>query len=351
MYTKEQNDESVSTTFGIMFLIMLLLGGFLNAVNAQDIELGVGVEVDIPVYFDYKDIDAVSAARLTVSWDSTHFDYVDVVVAPQWDSLGFFVIENEDKTGSGIYDVAMANSDTLECDTLMLNLKLRSIGDNFASGQIVVQGKFNEVDTVFVHQSYYIIDSSLPVQLTRFHANVGSNHTTIRWNTSSETNNAKFEVYAVEYVWAPDGRWLPRTEHYLGFRDGQGTTIEPHAYSLVANLPAGSYRFKLKQIDFNGEHVIYFSDYYDVLLDEPTLYAYPVPTNQTLTVAYTSPRPVEVEVKIYDILGREVAHVYDGWVNGITRWELDISSIANGIYIVVGKSGTNTISRRIIIVK
>ena len=350
-FTTEKEYPPIPTYVAVIYFILLLIVGTLNAVNAQELELGVDSTATIDLYFDYKDIDAVSAARIQIDWDSTHFDFESVTLASQWDSLGFFVQENLSDTSAGRYQVAMANSDTLKCDTLMLTLKLRTLVGNLTEGSIYFQGMFNEFDSVFVHQPYYIIDESLPVQLTRFHAIVGSNHVRVRWNTESELNNARFEVYAVEYNWGLDGRWMPGLRHYMGHKDGAGTTDEPKGYSLQVNLTAGTYRFMLKQIDFDGRFELYWSDYYEVLMDEASLSAYPVPANPNITISYVAPTMQKVSVKIFDVLGRERLTVYDDNAVGRMEWHQDLSLLESGVFFVVASSTNSRVVRTITVLK
>lgn len=350
-FTTEKEYPHIPKFAAIIYLVMLLIGGTLNAANCQDIELGVYSTASIDLYFDYTDIGAVSAAHLQADWDSTHFEFVDVELAPQWDSIGFLVIENVNSIGSGRYQVAMAHSDTLQGDTLMLTINLKAISGNFSEGSINFQGRFNEDDSVFVQSVSYVIDETLPVSLTRFHATISSNHVSVRWNTSSETNNALFEVYAIEYNWGLDGRWMPGLRHYLGSVSGAGTTNEPKGYRITGILTAGTYRFMLKQIDFDGEFELHWSDYYEVLMNESSLNVYPIPANPGVTISYVSPNMNHVKVKIFDVLGREVLTVYDNHILGRMEWYQDMSRLGSGTFFVVASSTNGRVTRKITVVK
>ena len=350
-FTTEKEYPHIPRFAAIIYLVMLLIGGSFNIANCQDIELGVDSTASFDLYFDYTDIDAVSAAHLQADWDSTHFEFLDVEISTQWDSLGFLVIENTNSVGSGRYQVAMAHSDTLQGDTLMFTINLKAISGNFSEGIISFQGMFNEDDSVFVQNVSYIIDETLPVTLTRFHATVASNHVNIRWNTLSETNNALFEVYAIEYTWGLDGRWMPVLRHYLGSVDGAGTTNESKGYRLTGTLPAGTYRFMLKQIDFDGTFELHWSDYYEVLMNESSLSVYPVPANPGVTISYVSPNMDHVTVKIFDVLGREVLTVYDNQALGRMEWYQDMSRLGSGTFFVVASSTNGRVTRKITVVK
>jgi hypothetical protein len=61
---------------------------------------------------------------------------------------------------------------------------------------------------------------------------------------------------------------------------------------------------------------------------------YPNPFNPTTTIKYQIPISGNVSIKVYDILGKEVAKLVDGYME-IGRYEVDFdaSSLASGVYI------------------
>ncbi|MCW9065211.1 MAG: YCF48-related protein, partial [Ignavibacteriaceae bacterium] len=82
----------------------------------------------------------------------------------------------------------------------------------------------------------------VPVELTSFTAKANKNSVILNWQTSTETNNSGFEVQR------KIGEW-----ESMGFVEGHGTTTEEKIYSFVdENLVAGTYQYRLKQIDYDG---------------------------------------------------------------------------------------------------
>ncbi len=60
---------------------------------------------------------------------------------------------------------------------------------------------------------------------------------------------------------------------------------------------------------------------------------YPNPFNPTTTIKYQIPNSGNVTIKVYDILGNEVAILVDGYMDtGKYEVEFDASSLASGVY-------------------
>jgi hypothetical protein len=68
---------------------------------------------------------------------------------------------------------------------------------------------------------------------------------------------------------------------------------------------------------------------------------YPNPFNPSTTILFSVPVRDVTTVKVYSILGSEVAHVFDGDTEPGTQYRVqyDASSLAGGIYIVHLRSG------------
>jgi len=73
----------------------------------------------------------------------------------------------------------------------------------------------------------------------------------------------------------------------------------------------------------------------DLLPKEYTLYQnYPNPFNPVTTISYDLPKPGDVKLMIYDILGREVKTLVNAQQQaGRHTVNFDASSLANGVYL------------------
>ena len=80
---------------------------------------------------------------------------------------------------------------------------------------------------------------------------------------------------------------------------------------------------------------------------------YPNPFNPTTTIRYALPETADVEMKVYDVLGREVMTLVRSEQVAAGRYEVvfDASSLASGIYMYTIKAGSFKEVRKMILVK
>jgi hypothetical protein len=79
---------------------------------------------------------------------------------------------------------------------------------------------------------------------------------------------------------------------------------------------------------------------------------YPNPFNPTTTIRYDLPVDARVSLKIYDILGREIMTLVDGFVAaGYHHVELDASKLASGVYFYRLTAGSFTAVRKMLLLQ
>ncbi len=79
---------------------------------------------------------------------------------------------------------------------------------------------------------------------------------------------------------------------------------------------------------------------------------YPNPFNPTTSITFDMPVQGNVELKVYDILGKEVASLVSGNLNaGTHHIPFDASSLASGIYIYKLTTGDFTDSKKMVLIK
>lgn len=195
--------------------------------------------------------------------------------------------------------------------------------------------------------SNLVTESSLPVMLSSFTASVIKNNVTLRWTTEAELNNSGFELQrkAVKEKVS----WQKVT-----FIDGRGSTSETSTYSFEdKKLQTGKYDYRLKQIDFNGNFE-YFDLSGDVVVGFPKDFHlsqnYPNPSNPKSKIDYDMPVTGKVNIKLYDLLGREVIQIVnEDKEAGYYTAEFDGTNLASGVYFYriiaegQGKSFNNTL--------
>ena len=174
-----------------------------------------------------------------------------------------------------------------------------------------------------------ICSAPLPVLLSSFNSSVLKNNVTLNWVTQTETNNSGFEIQRKkkdENVYITEG-----------FVKGSGTSNTPKNYFFEdKNLTKATYQYRLKQIDYNGGFE-YFNLASMVSVAGPKDFFvsqnYPNPSNPTSKIDYQLPFDGKVTIKVYDLMGREIATLVNEFktANYYTA-EFDGTNIASGVY-------------------
>ena len=195
------------------------------------------------------------------------------------------------------------------------------------------------------------IDSPMPVELTDFSSIISLNDVTLQWSTSSELNNSGFEIER-SIVNSPNlNVW-----NKIGFVSGNGTSTKIHNYNFSEKgLSTGKYKYRLKQIDFNGNFK-YFELAEVVSIGIPDKYYlaqnYPNPFNPVTNIELSIPELGFVTLKIYDLLGRElVTLVNEIKEPGYYKVKFDAGNLSSGVYFYRMTAGDFVAVKRFIILK
>jgi hypothetical protein len=79
---------------------------------------------------------------------------------------------------------------------------------------------------------------------------------------------------------------------------------------------------------------------------------YPNPFNPSTEIAYTLPEPGFVSLKVYDLLGKEIATLVNGnKPSGTHCFNFSGAGLGSGIYFYRLKAGSDTESRKMIMMK
>jgi hypothetical protein len=192
--------------------------------------------------------------------------------------------------------------------------------------------------------------SIIPVELARFEAQrTGGSDVRLTWQTASETNNSGF---AVQRQAGPSTSW--RT---IQFVEGAGTTSNPQTYQFTdQGVPyeAETVHYRLKQIDLDGSTDL--SKVVEVRLGAPTRLAlrapFPNPAQNRATVRYELPEATEVQISVYDLLGRRVATPVNGRKNaGRAQVQLRTQDLPSGTYFLRLQAADQTRTKRLTVVK
>ena len=179
-----------------------------------------------------------------------------------------------------------------------------------------------------------ITNVALPVELTSFTASVNRLDAQLEWSTATEVNNYGFEIEkrAVSNKQSTASNWTK-----IGFVKGNGTSNVKQSYSFSENVTeSGRYAYRLKQIDNDG--AFKYSQEAEVTIEVPKVFTlnqnYPNPFNPTTTISFTLAQDGITVLRIFDILGREVATLANGDMKAgvVQHVTFDASRLSSGIY-------------------
>ena len=175
------------------------------------------------------------------------------------------------------------------------------------------------------------INAIVPVELISFTSSINNDDVTLNWQTSTETNNQGFQIERRKTQDEKSEEW-----ENIGFVNGSGTITEPQSYSFVnENLQVGKYQYRLKQIDFDG--TFEYSNTIEVDINLPKTFAllncFPNPFNPSTTITYSIPIAGKVSLKIFDVLGNEIATlVNEEMTPGNYTVNFNASNLTSGVY-------------------
>jgi hypothetical protein len=207
-------------------------------------------------------------------------------------------------------------------------------------------------DNIIINGSYSgggtICNGALPVIIASFTYSVNKNNVLLNWVTSSEINNAGFAIERKEIISA--GSWVN-----ISFIPGHGTTSQSSNYYYEdKKLKTGSYQYRLKQMDYNGNYE-YFSLHNNVNISKPAVYSisqnYPNPSNPKSKIDFEIPEESKVTIKLYNLLGQEVSTILNEQKEaGYYSIEFDGSNISSGVYFYrIDTNGFSKVNKMIIL--
>ncbi len=193
-------------------------------------------------------------------------------------------------------------------------------------------------------------NNSLPVEMIDFSYANSSNGITLNWKTKTEINNYGWEIENLGTGNKEEGTWRK-----IGFVAGKGTTTDAHSYSFTLPITHNSLpiQYRLKQIDTDGKFE--YSNILTVNL-QPETYSlsqnYPNPFNPNTAIKFQIAVDGNVELKVYNLLGQEVAVLVNQFKEaGKYSVPFDGRNMTSGLYFYTIKSGNFSQTKRMMLVK
>ncbi|MHC1736586.1 MAG: T9SS type A sorting domain-containing protein [Ignavibacteriaceae bacterium] len=197
----------------------------------------------------------------------------------------------------------------------------------------------------------------LPVELTSFTATTEKNEVLLIWETATEVNNYGFEVERSlsSHSSSLNGHSLSEVWETIGFVAGSGNSNSVKDYSFTdKKVAAGKYAYRLKQIDNDG--TFEYSKEIEVENLQPSAFDlrqnYPNPFNPGTLIVYSLGFSGNVTLKLYDLLGNEVALLVNEQKGpGTYEVKFDASGLASGTYIYRLVAGNFVSTKKMVVLK
>ena len=190
-----------------------------------------------------------------------------------------------------------------------------------------------------------IVDEIIPVELVSFVALQNENSVVLNWSTATETNNAGFEIQrAIGNDSFSD----------IGFVEGNGTSAGYNKYSFNDDIiNSGFYRYRLKQIDFDGNYKYSEVINLDVIVTDFALAQnFPNPFNPNTTISWQMTSSNLVTLKVYDVLGNEIELLVSEYKEaGYHSFNFDASEYGSGVYFYSLRAGSYTEIKKMNLIK
>ncbi|HRR09372.1 MAG TPA: T9SS type A sorting domain-containing protein, partial [Rhodothermales bacterium] len=164
---------------------------------------------------------------------------------------------------------------------------------------------------------------------------------TLQWSSVAEANTYRVEVSA-------NSRFSPNIINQGGL---VGTSYTVPAGQLVAGI---TYYWRVRAVNVNGESNPSNSYLFTTTLPQTILLDqnYPNPFNPSTRIRFGLPEDLMVKLEIYDVIGRKVLSVADGFMRaGMHEYPVHLEGLPSGTYWYVLKAGNVQKVRRMTFIR
>ncbi|MFN8285727.1 MAG: T9SS type A sorting domain-containing protein [Chitinophagales bacterium] len=225
----------------------------------------------------------------------------------------------------------------------------QSLGTHSNATQSISSGTITAVRSALTSFSDFGVGldagGPLPVELIYLSADaVNNTYIRISWATALEINNSGFSVER-----STDGINF----YAIGWVNGNNNSTVQQTYSLNDNnvVPGTVYYYRLKQIDNDGQFE--YTYVVSAVLNGTTAFEVkafvPNPTNALTNLLITSDADKQITVEFYNVLGEKVISETHKVLLGANQFTFDLSALASGTYTAIVTSGSERLSKKLVV--
>ncbi|MFH1011649.1 MAG: T9SS type A sorting domain-containing protein [bacterium] len=326
--------KRLATCFILCFLVCLTLGSHRS--SAQECP-------------DYYEVDVYESVCVMMCG----FDYVAVgMIVPDHSLPPVYVIQKGCSPADTPCEDPTCRAPSDYCfDALVDILHFgHLIGDTAAYWEVEIYNYLCPNDTFCL---CFTFERVLPVELTAFAAIAGDEEVRLNWTTASEMENDR---WIIDRATSENGPWITIHEE-----PGQGTinTVTHYGYNDRTVQNGMTYWYRLTDVSVLGarhSHPAVNATPGSLSDGVPSEFVlkqnFPNPFNPTTTFEFALPQEGFTTLKVFDLLGREVATVVEGQMEA--RWyqvTWNASNLASGVYLYTLNTSGFSGTRKLLLMK
>lgn len=271
-----------------------------------------------------------------------------------WTSIGEFVSQfsSTSTNGSSITPIDLSGLTDLQDipSGTIVNFRIIPYGASGSTGTWYVYGPVDGYDLTVTGT---LTEVPLPVSMSNMGARTEAGSVCLKFSTATELDLAGFNILRSVSRIGPFETISSYTSN-ASLR-AAGTAENGGVYSFIDNKVSSgrTYFYKIDAVSKSGamEQIGGILAVTVAIPKEFALYQnYPNPFNPTTMIRYDLKEPSDVQIQVFDILGRMVKSMIFQRDAGTFETQIDMTDMASGIYhyriTAVGKSGSNFISSK-----
>jgi hypothetical protein len=209
---------------------------------------------------------------------------------------------------------------------------------------------------LFVALGSETTDNPLPVELLSFTATSTAQGVRLMWETASEHESRGFTLLRKK---EGESAWTEVASYQTDNALRSLNALNGASYSFTDKTPlevGKSYDYQLRETGFDGQvatlETVTLTVRFNVAREYELAQNYPNPFNPTTTIRYQIPTAETVSLKVYDVLGKEVATLVSGRQEaGNYAVPFNASGLSSGMYFYRLQAGSFVETRKMMLVK